>query len=110
MTRNEAKEIMQRHNAWRRGKRSEANNPVLIGIAIDRLTQPNQIAQSIRNSAINWPLFICDEYFKIIDAFAGYGFYDVPEYWEDYLRGYKGQNAQFKARTFLLIVAEALED
>ena len=68
----------------------------------EALCQTPAISQSIRDAAINWPQYLGDVECGVIDAFC-YP-YQTP-YWQSDLRRYETS----QARTFMLLVAEALE-
>lgn len=88
MTLSEAREILRTHNRWMRGADIEMCDPTFLGLAIDRLLQPNQLAKDIRDFALgNTKEFT----FLSIGVCAGI----------------KNQPMMI---TFLLFVAEALED
>lgn len=126
MTKNEARDILMHHNLWRRGEADNMQDVKQLGIAIDAaivalgdsesldLTIAYQsgyfdgkrckssIAQSIRDAAINWPQFLGDVECGVLDAFCEWS------EWEDAsVLGNKTQKDQ--CRTFMLLVAEALE-
>jgi hypothetical protein len=61
------------------------------------------IAETIREAAINWPQFLGDVECDVLGVF-GRG----DEYWVFFLNHWN-QDHQFQARTFMLLVAEALE-
>lgn len=108
LTKSEAKEILRRHNNWRRGDDSEMESPAILGQAIDALTAPNEIAQEIRYAAMNWPSFINNLECDILDAFATYP-HIYGHNWRNDLQGWNGKIAKIQALTFILLVAEALE-
>lgn len=95
MTRQEAREILKGHNKWRRGGDSELERPVIIGKAIDTLTAPNEIAQSIREAALFGIGFLDGLGYHMVYAFAS-----VAE---------TSDLQSMQDRTFMLFVAEALE-
>lgn len=70
----------------------------------EALCEPS-IAQSIRDAAINWPQEIpCVEH-DIINSFQGWS----VRHWWTTLKQNPDIEAQYQARTFMLLVAEALE-
>lgn len=132
MTKNEARDILMKHNMWRRGAGIDMQHPQAIGIAIDAaiialgdsesldLTVAYQsgyfdgkrskssIAQSIRDAAINWPQFLGDVECAIMAAFA----YESEGI--DWIFGLHMQGTPWAEEesnhylTFMLLVAEAL--
>lgn len=102
MTKNEARDILTRHNKWRRGAYMPMQNQQAIGIAIDAICEPSSIAQSIRNAAINWPQYLGDVECGVLSAFC---------YWDEweYALHYGEKHDKINVRTFMLLVAEALE-
>lgn len=68
------------------------------------LREPPSIAQSIRNTAINWPQFLGDVECEIIDSFVG--LYERANWRPNSVLFTESTNT---ARTFMLLVAEALE-
>jgi hypothetical protein len=77
-----------------------ADNWSEIGMMMDAWLEANQkqnsIAQAIRDAAVNWPHFLGDVENGILDAF-----FASRDYW-------KGAT-DVQKRTFMLLVAEALE-
>jgi hypothetical protein len=114
MTRNEAKEILRKHNAWRRGKDVEMYDPKVLGLAIDRMIEPNQYAQEMRDAALNWPSFVSDVSCSILYAFCSQAItFEMSFEYCKFQRGLNEDNNSennIKSRMFLLLVAEALED
>lgn len=128
MTKNEARDILTHYNLWRRGKTDNMPDIKGLGLAIDAaivslsdsesldLTIAYQsgffdgkrckssIAQSIRNAAINWPQYVGDVERQILDAFC---FMDGFRFRDDLMHG--NTKEKYQARTFMLLVAEALE-
>lgn len=98
MNKTEAREVLKQHNLWRRDEAGILRDlpSQTIGEAIDTITQPNEIADSIRKAAIDWPQFADVVERNIIFAFA-----QPSECGRNYTLN------QF--RTFLLFIAEALE-
>ena len=98
MRKYEARDILTRHNLWRRGEGGDYirhPTPMEVGQAIDIITQPNEMANTIRQAAINWPQFLGDVESNVIDAFCNT--MDWPVFDTD------------QGLTFMLFVAEALE-
>lgn len=93
MTKQEAREILNRHNKWRRGGKT-CLDPVTVGLAIDTLTAPNEIAQSIREAAIK------NDYLSSVASHIVYAFAGPFE---------ATQFDTIQRKTFMLFVAEALE-
>jgi hypothetical protein len=71
----------------------------IIAYKVIKEHQPT-IAETIREAAINWPVFLGDVECGILDAFAGDNWSHKPWFEEE---------TQIQNRTFMLIVAEALE-
>jgi len=135
MTKNEARDILMHHNLWRRGEADNMPDVKQLGMAIDAaivaLSDPesldltiayqagffdgkrckSSIAQSIRDAAINWPQYLGDVECNILHSFCGEwarsGFKNSNI--QSYLSGFYGEEGKVKARTFMLLVAEALE-
>jgi hypothetical protein len=127
MTNTEARQILIHYNAWRKCELPKRPPAKDIGIAIDAaiaaLCAPDDlalvymkgyfdgkrskssIAQTIRDAAVNWPpRFLGDVECQIIDAFGGT--------YENAI--WRPNSVLFgesvtRARTFMLLVAEALE-
>ena len=95
MTRQEAREILKRHNKWRRGETSVFVAAAQVGKAIDTLTAPNEIAQSIREAALFGISFLDGTGYHMVYAFVSLTETSCLESMQD--------------RTFMLFVAEALE-
>jgi hypothetical protein len=85
------------------------------GLMMDAWLEENQkqntIAQNIRNAAINWPKFLGDVECGILHAFFGdwAGSCSESSSIRACLSGTYGTEEKMKARTFMLLVAEALE-
>ena len=94
MTKHKAREILKQHNKWRRGGDGEVEHPVIIGKAIDTLTTPNEMVQSIRDAAIN------NDYLSSVASHIVYAFTAPFE---------ATQFDTIQRRIFMLFVAEALE-
>lgn len=77
----------------------------IIAYKVIQEYQPT-IAETIRDAAINWPQFLGDVECGILDAFGPNKFCGEGSY-RDYL--WCTKEDQFQARTFMLLVAEALE-
>jgi hypothetical protein len=69
------------------------------------------MAQAIRNAAVNWPKYLGDVECAILHSFCGEWAYSGSGYntMRAYLSGMYGDEGKIKARTFMLLVAEALE-
>ena len=93
-TKHEAREILKSHNKWRRGGKT-CLDPVAVGLAIDTLTAPNEIAQSIREAALFGISFLDGTGYHMVYAFVSLTETSCLESMQD--------------RTFMLFVAEALE-
>ena len=94
MTRQEAREILKRHNKWRRGETSVFVAAAQVGKAIDTLTAPNEIAQSI------WEAALTNNYLSSVASHIVYAFAGPLE---------PIQLNDIQSGTFMLFVAEALE-
>ena len=92
-TKHEAREILKSHNKWRRGGKT-CLDPVAVGLAIDTLTAPNEIAQSIREAAFTY------NYLSAVASHVVYAFAGPLE---------PIQLNDIQSGTFMLFVAEALE-
>lgn len=133
MTKNKARDILTHHNLWRRGKSENMPNAKELGLAIDAaivalsdsesldLTIAYQsgffdgkrsksfIAQSIRDAAINWPQFLGGVECAIMAAFA-YESEGVDCIFGLHMQGTPwAEEDSNQSRTFMLLVAEALE-
>jgi hypothetical protein len=127
MTNSEARQILIDYNAWRRGANEKFPvNPPNIGAAIDAAIvalgnykkgsdyqsgyfdgqrSKSSIAQAIRDAAVNWPpRFLGDVECQIIDAFTG-----TYEHARWRPNSVMFAESVTQARTFMLLVAEALE-
>lgn len=111
MTQHEARELLKQYNLWRRGDCDGLKyypSAIEIGKAIDTITQPNEIADSIRKAAIDWPQFLGDVECSVIAAFVD----DYPHK-VSLLSAFShprcSESLMLTGRTFLLFVAEALE-
>jgi hypothetical protein len=106
MTNDEAKKLLIAYNEYRRGNTDDFPKPKDIGIAIETAIQsldkkPNQYAANIRDAAINWPKYLGVVECGMLD-FAFNCSVDGFMHW-------KLRENQTIARTFMLLVAEALE-
>lgn len=77
----------------------------IIAYKIIQAYQPT-IAETIRDAAINWPQFLGDVESNILHAFGPLTFCGEGGF-NEYLWGTKED--QLQARTFMLLVAEALQ-
>lgn len=124
MTNSESRQILIDYNAYWDGKRNCTPSAKDIGLAInaaivalgdaydltiayqsgyfDGKRSKSSIAQAIRDAAVNWPQFLGDVESEILDAFIHWH----ETNWADALY-YDGD--AFQSRTFMLLVAEALE-
>jgi hypothetical protein len=75
----------------------------LIAYKIIEKYQPT-IAETIRDAAINWPVFLGDVECEILYAFDSF----IPWSWMSAMRR-EDEESELQARTFMLFVAEALE-
>lgn len=101
MTKSEAKQILKLHNEWRRGGALNMQSPKDIGLALSVVCRPNEIAQSIRDAAINWPQYLGDVECEIIHSFT-------KNDWRFWLYA-PSSEFENQCRTYMLLVAEALE-
>jgi hypothetical protein len=115
MTSEEAKQILIANRKWLNdcaGKRRITMQEFKqVGIAIDVLTQSKprtELSQAIYDAAVNWPQFLGNVECDVIDVFMCYG--QNPRKWSNCLRGWFGEEGKIQARTFMLFVAEALND
>jgi hypothetical protein len=71
----------------------------------------SSIAQAIRDAAVNWPQFLGDVESQILHAFCGDWARSAFKNGniQEYLAGAYGTEGEMKARTFMLLVVEALE-
>lgn len=110
MNKHEARAILTHHNLWRRGEADHMVSTAQLGISIDVVCQNSAITQSIRDAAINWPQYLGDVECGIIESFCDshYGkaacsliaALDYP---------FINEMTAIRYRTFMLLVAEALE-
>jgi hypothetical protein len=89
-------------------------DPKVLGLAIDRMIEPNQYAQEMRDAALNWPSFVSDVSCSILYAFCSQAItFEMSFEYCKFQRGLNEDNNSennIKSRMFLLLVAEALED
>lgn len=67
-------------------------------------SQRSELAQSVYDSAINWPTYVGDVECLILDAFD-----DEQAQWANNAHYYCSLKEELQTRTFLLLVAEALD-
>jgi hypothetical protein len=111
MTLHEAKEILKEYINWQRYSYSISapNSCSKFCEAIDRVLQGTEIAQNIRNAAINWPHFLADVECGIIKAYCEYWTQDFYNYYYG-LHNTETKEEQFnQSLVFMLLVAEELE-
>jgi transcription termination factor NusB len=127
MTKNEARDILNLHNLWRRGKAENMPDAKELGVAIDAAIaalkrtddlvvvymegffngkrSKSSIAQAIRDAAVNWPpQHLGNVECQIIDAFTS-----TYEHARWRPNSVMFAESVTKARTFMLLVEEALE-
>jgi len=127
MTNSEARQILIDHNAWRHSNKADyLHSASAVNLAIDAAIvalgdndmlsvyllgyfdgkrSKSSIAQAIRDAAVNWPQNIAFVEHGILDAFQEW---DAPHWWTTLINNPDIQ-AKNQARTFMLLVAEALE-
>ncbi len=131
MTNSEARQILIDYNAWRMGgakvpffikvdkaKVDKAIDAAIVALGdykkgvdyqtgyFDGKRSKSSIAQAIRSAAVNWPQFLGDVESQIMEAFCKHSF-EHSEFSDDLFFG--ATNKKYDARTFMLLVAEALE-
>lgn len=104
MTKNEARAIFQAHADWVNGKSIDTSFFGSANEAREVLCEPPTIAQTIRDAAVNWPQPLGDVEHILIEAFQPF------EGCSCYLSLHSPmEDDRIQARTFMLLVAEALE-
>lgn len=117
----QAKNILRYFQLWRRGGNGDMPDPKQLGIAIDVLLaapekQYGDIATELREAAINWPSFMSNTSDDIVATFcfSAYRQYSGDYYTQNYGAIRRGcicpsdEEHHIMARTFLLLVAEAI--
>ena len=100
MTKDEARQVIRLAHA----PHASAGQLSTYTSAAKTLAEPPTIAQTIRDAAINWPVYLGD-----VECIIADGFDDWPANWAKTAHWGCSKEYEFQTRVFLLLVAEALE-